>query len=82
MTIELEIGKTYESRDGRIATIGGVTHEHPEWVWSVQGNWYERTTGRYIGYATEPAWPATPRSGQHVVSEPDHPNNLVRIRKT
>lgn len=44
----LEDGKTYHSGTGRRATIGGTTKHHPEYVWSIQGDWYERATGRFV----------------------------------
>jgi hypothetical protein len=31
--------------------------DHPEWVWSLQGDWYDRETGRVIAYFGDPVRP-------------------------
>ena len=46
--MQLIDGKTYARADGREETIGGTCKDHPEWVWSIQGNWFERATGKHI----------------------------------
>lgn len=50
MTIELVDGKTYVSERGLRATIGGTTKYFPDWVWSIQGDWYVRATGERLAY--------------------------------
>ena len=49
--IILKDGKKYRRRDGQVEEIGGTTRAHPEWAWSIQGNWYERATGRAVAYS-------------------------------
>lgn len=45
----LKDGKTYKNLDGsRTETIQGRTKMHPEFVYSVSGNWYERATGKFV----------------------------------
>jgi len=45
----IEIGAVYQVGDTSLeAWIGGPCKEHPEWVWSTQGNWYRQDDGRYI----------------------------------
>lgn len=48
--VTLEIGKRYVRGDGVTETIGGVTKDHAEWVWTISGNWYEQSTGRRVSY--------------------------------
>lgn len=67
-------GRAYKDGRGGEAWIGGACRDHPAWVWSVQGNWYERATGRAIGYrrveGTKDVW-------ENYVREPS-PHDLVR----
>lgn len=44
----LEIGKTYRRNDGGFVTIGGLTKAHKDYVWSIQGDWYDQKTGRFV----------------------------------
>lgn len=46
----LVIGKKYEDGWGVVQEIGGVVRENPEWVWTIQGNWFRQSDGRKIGY--------------------------------
>jgi hypothetical protein len=46
-TINLKDGAAYRRGDSTLVTIGGPTKDYPELVWSIGGDWYERTTGRY-----------------------------------
>lgn len=48
--IKLEDGKTYARANGVEETVGGTTRDHPEWVWTIQGNWFVRATGQAIAY--------------------------------
>lgn len=50
--ITLEVGKRYVRGDGVMETIGGVTKEHADWVWSIGGNWFEQASGRRVGYSS------------------------------
>src|SRR4051794_17202135 len=43
-TIELKDNTNYVSFDGVEVWIRTRTKDYPEFVWSVQGNWYERST--------------------------------------
>lgn len=51
--MQIEINKVYRTGRHGIAWIAGNVPEHPEWVWSTQGNWYEQSTGRYVAYGKE-----------------------------
>ena len=46
----LEIGKKYKDGWGIVQTIGGPTKVNPEWVWTIQGEWYRQSDGRKITY--------------------------------
>jgi len=46
----LEIGKKYVDGWGAEQEIGGPVKENPEWVWTIQGNWYRQADGRKIMY--------------------------------
>jgi len=48
--MQLEIGKRYRTPLGIIEEIGGFTRKYKEWVWTIQGNWYRQSDGRYITY--------------------------------
>ena len=48
--MKLEIGKRYRTPRGIIEEIGGFTRKYKEWVWTIQGNWYRQSDGRYITY--------------------------------
>lgn len=48
--MKLEDGKTYRNGRGREETVGGTTQHYADWVWTIQGNWYVRATGRAVGY--------------------------------
>lgn len=47
----LEIGKDYRDGWGVTSTVGGVVTMHPDWVWTIQGNWYRQSDGRKISYS-------------------------------
>lgn len=49
----LEIGKAYRDGWGTVFTIGGLTKDYPEWVWSIQGVWFRKSDGRKINYSKE-----------------------------
>lgn len=40
----------YKNGRGDNVTIIGPTKDYPEYVYSLQGNWYERSTGRFLFY--------------------------------
>ena len=44
-------GKTYRSGTGRRVTIGGAAKDHPEYVWSIHGDWYERSSGKLVHFS-------------------------------
>jgi len=46
----LEIGKQYKDGWGVVQTIGGITKVNPDWVWTIQGEWYRQSDGRKIDY--------------------------------
>lgn len=46
----IEIGKSYTDGWGKSHQVGGLTAVNPDWVWTVQGNWYRKSDGRYISY--------------------------------
>lgn len=46
--MKLEIGKSYVTSAGRRLTIGGKTARYPEWLWSIQGDWYVEATGHLL----------------------------------
>jgi len=48
--MRLQDDHTYADGWGNKRTIMGTTKDHPEWCWSLCGFWYERATGRHIGY--------------------------------
>lgn len=70
--MELKDGKTYRSERGSVETVGGTTKHYPAWVWTIQGNWYERATGRAIGYhQTAPRSPENPDGiWDHFIQDP------------
>lgn len=58
----LEIGKTYTDGWGVSHTVGGITKVNPDWVWTIQGNWYRKSDGRRVGYVlSDPTKPDGPR---------------------
>jgi hypothetical protein len=72
--MEIKDGKEYRTGKGAVLTIGGTTREHKDWCWSIQGNWYERATGRAIGYRptgeTRMEGGERVRTWEHYVREP------------
>ena len=48
--MKLEIGKEYRDGFGVRFRVMGPTRENPEWVWTLQGEWFEKASGRRIGY--------------------------------
>lgn len=46
----LEIGKRYKTGWGKIEEVAGPTKSNPEWVWTLQGNWFRQSDGRAIRY--------------------------------
>jgi len=75
----LEIGKKYTDGWGSIHEVGGVTKANPDWVWTIQGNWYRQSDGRRIAYLlVDPTKPDGER--RHVASK--NPSNWdLRIVK-
>ncbi len=63
----LEIGKKYKDGWGAEQEVAGLTKVNPDWIWTIQGNWYRQSDGRCVRYrlvdATRPNGP-----GRHVVS--------------
>jgi hypothetical protein len=48
--VVIEIGKKYADGWGAEHTVGGVVKVNPEWVWTIQGNWYRQADGRRVMY--------------------------------
>jgi hypothetical protein len=46
--IKLIEGLTYHRIDCSEHTVAGPCKEHPELVYTIQGDWYEKDTGRYV----------------------------------
>lgn len=44
----IQPGKWYRRGDGTAEEVGGPVPAHPGWVWTIQGNWYRASDGRYI----------------------------------
>lgn len=63
----LEKGKRYRDDRGGETEIGGVCRDYPDWMWGINGNWYDRVTGRMIGYRKVPG---TKDDWEHYVQEP------------
>ena len=59
--MKIEVGKIYKDGWGSEFTIQGIVPANPEWVWSLQGFWFEAATGcrltyfRDTGHAVLPA---------------------------
>lgn len=69
VTITIQDGKSYERGDGQVACIRGPTKDHPtQYAWSLQGDWYEYATGRFVYYGG---------NGDHYTVEDSH-RNLVK----
>ncbi len=77
--IRLVDGETYVNGHGVQHTIGGPTKDYPAWVWSIQGNWYVRETGQYVGYQTTGRDDKGELTYGHVVS--DNPAFCLRSIK-
>lgn len=76
--MKIEIGKSYATEEGQVAHIMGTTKERDEWFWSLQGNWYEASTGKFI-YCQRDGTRIT-HEGNHrnlvgEVSNKDHPHS-------
>lgn len=54
----LEVGKAYRDGRGKRQTIGGPTRDHPEWVFSISGDWFDRATGKMVMF--------DPKRGHHL----------------
>ena len=54
--MKLEVGKTYKAKDGTRTRIGGPT-QYADFVWGVNGHWYEASTGFWIN--SSPAKPGS-----------------------
>jgi hypothetical protein len=64
----IEIGKKYRDGWGAEHKIGGTTAVNSDWVYSIQGSWFRKDDGRYIGYRLiDPTKPDSTR--RHVPSE-------------
>jgi hypothetical protein len=50
VAIKLEDGVTYVDGYGAKHTIGGSTRRYPQYVYSHQGEWFDRETGRCVRY--------------------------------
>lgn len=48
VAVNLEIGATYVNGYGEQHRIMGPTKHHPEYVWSLRGDWFVRETGQYV----------------------------------
>lgn len=70
--MRLEIGKEYLNGYGESVTIGGPTRDNPEWVWSIQGNWYVKETGEFLWYV--------PSTGGHEV-RPTALRNIATLKR-
>ena len=46
--IALTVGLEYRNGWGDKHHIQGIVKEHPDWVWSLQGCWYEQSTGKLV----------------------------------
>jgi hypothetical protein len=48
LELPLKDKTVYLNHDGKDVTIMGPTKPNPEYVWSLQGDWYVRATGQAI----------------------------------
>jgi hypothetical protein len=69
MVIELQDNTVYIDGFDKKHKIMGRTLDHPEWVWSLGGFWFERSTGRRVSF--------TKKRG-HFVCQCTNPRNLQR----
>lgn len=71
-------GQQYKDGWGVTQTVGGTTQVNPDWVWTVQGNWYRRSDGRFVRYV-----PVNPnrRDGHYRHVAADKPSNWDLIVK-
>ncbi len=51
--MELVIGLEYRDGHGNRVNIQGTTKDNSDWVYSIQGNWYEQSTGLFLWYQPE-----------------------------
>lgn len=55
----------YKNRIGERVNIARSTKEQPEYVWSIQGDWYERSTGKFIECDRQKGKHYIPEGGPH-----------------
>ncbi len=48
--MELKDGKWYKTGRGTLQKVMGPARDHPEFVYTLQGDWFRRSDGRYITY--------------------------------
>jgi hypothetical protein len=80
MSIELKKNSIYRDGWGREVWIIGETKNYPQWYWSVQGDWYERDTGKMLGYRrvmVKDERGFLQESGEHYVHADGYSKNLV-----
>ena len=53
VAVRLVDGATYVNGYGERFTIGGTCPDHPAFCWSIQGYWFDRQWGRFVGYSPE-----------------------------
>lgn len=46
--MKLIIGHRYRNGRGGVEEVGGLTKHDGAWVWTIQGNWYRKSDGRFI----------------------------------
>jgi len=57
----LEAMREYRDGRGEKVNIRCATKVNPEWLCSIQGNWYEKSSGRFLWY--------NPDTGEHELRE-------------
>ncbi len=65
----LKDGHKYTDGFGKTYHIMGRTRYYPEFVWSLCGNWYERSTGNFVSYNPKDGYFVIPFCERSLVSE-------------
>jgi len=66
----LQAGDECRNRVGSVVTIGGnVGDVGDPYVWSIQGDWYDKETGQFVSYYQDGSHKCHPNSWKNLVLE-------------
>lgn len=68
--MKIVIGTEYVDGRGNRVNIMGATRDNPDWLWSLRGNWYAASSGKFV-------WTDSKTFSHHLLAK-QTPHDIVK----